>query len=55
MFTYGVGKEGVKQDSMVGVLLVQTLCFSWPGVCVLAEVGEVDVDQPTADQPVQHL
>ena len=55
MFTYGVGKGGVKQDSMIGVLLVQTLCFSCPGVCILAEVGEVDVDQPTVDQPVQHL
>ena len=42
--------KGVKQDWMIGVLLVQTLCSSCPGVCVFAEADE-DVDQPK----VEHL
>ena len=54
---YGARKEGVKQDKMIGVLLVQTLYSSvesYPGVCVLAEPGEADVDQPAADS-VHHI
>ena len=39
---------------MIGVVLVWTLCCSCPGVCVLAEADELDVNQPTADL-VQHL
>ena len=41
--SYGAGKDGVKQDKIIVVLLMYTLCFSCPGVCVLAESGEVDV------------
>ena len=48
--SYSAGEKGRVTD----VSLVQVLGSSCPGICVLAEAGEVDVNQPIVG-PVQHL
>ena len=51
--SYGAREEGTDHRRVTDVFLVQALGSSCPGICTLAEAGEVDVNQSV--DPVQHL
>ena len=51
--SFGAGAEGIEQSRVADVLLVQTFGSSFPWICTLAEVGEVDVNHSIVDL-VQH-
>ena len=51
--SYGAGGKGIKQ-SRVTRAPGAGVGFLFPGICTLAEAGEVDVNEQVVD-PVQHM